>query len=137
MITIFLVTSLSSATADPPLAPVEIQDRIVIEGCRLSSEKPHISEHVPGTVNVTGRTICKGISAGRYLRVTVTLTRIDGGNSAPVTKSATGSEAVTVNVAMPCIWTRNQSIINYTVVTVHKMSNGKSVTTRNKAAIKC
>ena len=137
IITNLLVTSLSSAAADPPPAPVEIQDRIVIEGCRLSSEKPHISEHVPGTVNVTGRTICKGISAGRYLRVTVTLTRMDGGNSAPVTKSRTGSEAVTVNVAMPCIWTRNQSVINYTVVTVHKMSNGKSTTTRNKAAIKC
>jgi hypothetical protein len=69
IITNLLVTSLSSATADPPPAPVEIQDRIVIEGCRLSSEKPHISEHVPGTV--------------------------------------------------------------------HKMSNGKSITTRNKAAIKC
>ena len=137
IITNLLVTSLSSATADPPPAPVEIQDRILIEGCRLSSEKPHISEHVPGTVNVTGRTICKGISAGRYLRVTVTLTQMDGGNSAPVTKSATGSEAVTVNVAMPCIWRRNQSIINYTVVNVHKMSNGKSITTRNKAAIKC
>ena len=137
IITVVIVTSHGSANANPPPAPVEIQDRIVIEGCRLSSEIPHISEHVPGTVNVTGRTICKGISAGRYLKVTVTLTRMDGGKTAPVTRSRTGSEAVTVNVAMPCIWRRNQSIINYTVVTVHRMSNGKSVTTRNKAAIKC
>lgn len=129
--------SQSSAIADPPPGPIEIQDRIVVEGCKLSSEKPHISEHVPGTVNVTGRTICKGISAGRYLRVTVTLTRLDGGRTAPITKSRTGSEAITVNVAMPCVWTSNQTAIKYNVVTIHKMSNGKSITTKNKAAIKC
>lgn len=137
IVAIILLTSQPSAIADPPPAPVEIRDRIVIEGCRLSSEKPHISDHVPGTVNVTGRTVCKGISAGRYLKVTVTLTRMDGGNTAPITKSKTGRETVTVNVAMPCIWTSRQSLINYRVVTVHMMSNGKSVTTRNKAAIKC
>lgn len=137
IISLLILLSQSSAIADPPPGPIEIQDRIVVEGCKLSSEKPHISDHVLGTVNVTGRTVCKGISAGRYLRVTVTLTRLDGGKTTPVTKSRTGSEAVTVNVAMPCVWTINQTAIKYNVVTVHKMSNGKSITTRNKAAIKC
>lgn len=88
---LLIFLSQSSAIADPPPGPVEIQDRIIVEGCKLSSEKPHISEHVPGTVNV----------------------------------------------AMPCVWTRNQTAIKYNVVTIHKMSNGKSITTKNKAAIKC
>ena len=127
----------SIAFAEPPPGYIEIQDRLVIEACTLTSEKPHISEHVPGTVNVTGRTICKGISAGRNLRVTVTLTREDGGNTFPITKSRTGMGAVIVNVAMPCIWQRKQSLVQYTISTAHKMSNGKIGMTRNKAALKC
>ncbi|CAN2186902.1 hypothetical protein MCEMRE182_00418 [Candidatus Nanopelagicaceae bacterium] len=125
------------AFAEPPPGYIEIQDRLVIEACTLTSEKPHISQHVPGTVNVTGRTICKGISAGRNLRVTVTLTREDGGNTLPITKSRTGVGAVIVNVAMPCIWQRKQSLITYTISTTHKMSNGKIGMTRNKAALEC
>jgi hypothetical protein len=122
--------------ADPPISN-DFQDRLVIEGCRLTSEKPHVSVHVSGTVNVTGRTVCAGISAGRNIRVTVTLTRIDGGNTPPVTVSRSGSNSLTVNVAMPCIWSRNQAAIEYRVKTVHKMSNGKSGVTENGAFLKC
>jgi hypothetical protein len=134
---LMLVLSLPiAAYAEPPNFN-DFQDRLVIEGCRLTSETPHISRHVPGTVNVTGRTVCKGISAGRNIRVTVTLTREDGGNTPPITKSSLGSGTVVVNIAMPCIWKRKQSLITYTIRTTHKMSNGKVGRTSNKADLAC
>jgi hypothetical protein len=139
-IVLSLVVMLSTggaAFADPPPGSLDVQDRLVIEACYLSSEKPHISKHVPETVNVTGRTICKGISAGRQIKVTVTLTRLDGGNTPSITKSITGVGKVIVNVAMPCIWARNQALNKYTITTTHRMSNGKIGTTKNKAELKC
>lgn len=126
----------NSASAEPPII-TDYQTRLVIEGCRLTSEKPHLSVHVPGTVNVTGRTVFAGISAGRKIRVTITLTRLDGGNTPPITVSRSGSKSLTVNVAMPCVWSRNQAEIEYRVRTIHKMSNGKSGVTENGAFLKC
>jgi hypothetical protein len=134
-----LVTAIflgANAHAEPP-ANIDTSDRVTIEACVLSSEKPHISSHVPGTVNVTARTVCKGISAGRNLKITITLVRKDGGNTLPITKSITGVGSVVGNISMPCIWVRKQAEIEYIVTTVHRMSNGKSATTRNGATLKC
>lgn len=136
LIVIAIASSQTSALADPPLYG-EFEDRLVIEACILTSEIPHISKHVPGTVNVTGRTACKGISAGRNLRVTVTLTRDDGGKTPSITKSSTGAGTVVVNVAMPCIWKRKQAKINYIITTVHRMSNGKIGSTSNEKELPC
>jgi hypothetical protein len=137
-IALLLITSQSLSFAEPPPPPgLDITDRIVIEACILSSEKPHLSAHVPGTMNVTGRTVCKGISAGRALQVRVTLYRKDGGNTRPITKSSRGTGTVVVNVSMPCIWVRNQSEIEYIVKTTHKLSNGKIRYTENEATLKC
>ncbi len=136
MITSALFASQSTAMADPP-GYIDAQDRLTIEACILTSEVPHVSTHVPGTVNVTGRTVCKGISAGRHLKVTVTLTRMDGGNTPPITKSSSGVGTVVVNVAMPCIWSRKQALIKYTITTTHRMSNGKISITKNKADLQC
>ena len=126
----------ANAHAEPP-ANIDTSDRVTIEACVLSSEKPHISSHVPGTVNVTARTVCKGISAGRNLKITITLVRKDGGNTLPITKSITGVGSVVGNISMPCIWVCKQAEIEYIVTTVHRMSNGKSATTRNGATLKC
>lgn len=133
---VLLVIGQNPVFADPPI-PLEPSDRLIIEACILTSEKPHISGHVPGTVNVTARTVCKGISAGRHLKITITLVRKDGGNTLPITKSSTGVGSVVGNIAMPCIWVRKQAEIEYIVTTVHRMSNGKSGTTRNGATLKC
>jgi hypothetical protein len=133
---VLLVIGQNPVFADPPI-PLEPSDRLIIEACILTSEKPHISGHVPGTVNVTGRTVCKGISTGRALQVSVTLTRSDGGNTLPVTRGSRGTGTVVVNVSMPCIWVSKQSEIEYIVTTVHKLSNGKKATTKNKAKLKC
>ena len=124
------------ARAEPPYIN-DLNSRLVIELCTMTTEQPHYSKHVPGTVNVTARTTCKGISAGRTLRITITLTREDGGNTPPITKSITGSGSVVINVAMPCKWSSRQPEIEYTVRTVHKMSNGKTGVTGNGAFLKC
>jgi len=126
-----------NAFAEPPPGFTEYQEKLILEACILSSEKPHISEHVPGAVNVTGRTVCKGISGDRALQVNITLTRVDGGNTRPITKSKRGIGSVIVNVSMGCIWQSRQALIRYRVVTVHKLSNGKSRTTMNEALLKC
>lgn len=136
LLSLFALLFLNSASAEPPVLG-EFNDRVVLEACILTSETPHISKHVPGTVNVTGRTTCKGISAGRNLQVTVTLTRVDGGNTNPITRSSRGIGSVVVNVAMPCIWSRKQAEIEYIVRTVHRMSNGKKAITENGALLKC
>lgn len=136
IVTALMFTAQNHALAEPPVI-TDYKERLIIEACRLTSEKPHLSEHVPGTVNVTGRTMCSGISAGRKIRVTVTLTRLDGGNTPPITVSRTGSKNLIVNVAMPCIWSRNQAKIEYRVKTIHKMSNGKNGITENGAFLKC
>jgi hypothetical protein len=135
-IMLLLIASQQATYADPPPFS-DFQDGLTIEACKLSSEEPHISKHVPGTVNVTGRTTCKGLSAGRNLRVTVTLSRKDGGNTTPITKSSSGVGAVVVNVSMRCIWSRKQKEIEYIVKTIHKMSNGKTGITENGALLKC
>ena len=136
-IALLLITSQSYSFAEPPPPGLEISDRVVVEACILTSEKPHLSTHVRGTMNATGRTVCKGISAGRNLQVSVTLVRNDGGNTPPVTKSSRGSGTVIVNIAMPCIWHRGDAKVKYTITTVHKMSNGKSGKTTNKADLQC
>ncbi|CAB4886344.1 unannotated protein [freshwater metagenome] len=132
-----LISSQTVAIADPPPGSLDIQERLVIEACILTSEKPHISKHLPGTVNVTGRTICKGISAGRTLSIRITLTREDGGNTPPVTKSIRGVGSVIGNVSIRCIWQPKDALLVYTIETVHKMSNGKTRTTMNEASLKC
>jgi hypothetical protein len=124
------------AYADPPV-PDELNDRITIEACVLTSEKPHLSGHVPGTVNVSGRTTCKGISKTRVLSVAVTLTRSINGKNFSISKSAKGVGSVVVYVSMPCIWKSGNPIIKYTITTIHKLSNGKSELTGSKAELKC
>lgn len=134
--TLLFLSSNTFALAEPPVIS-DLDSRLVIELCTMTTETPHYSKHVRGTVNVTARTRCKGISAGRHLRITITLTREDGGNTPPVTKSISGSGSVMINVAMPCIWSSRQPEIEYKVRTVHKISNGKTGVTGNGAFLKC
>ncbi len=136
-IVMVLMIAQPSASAEPPPPFSEPQERLVIEACILSSEIPHLSKHVPGTVNATGRTVCKGLSGDRVLQVKVTLTRLDGGNTRPITKSSRGTGSVIVNVSMGCIWLNPQALIKYRIVTMHKLSNGKIRTTKNEAMLKC
>jgi hypothetical protein len=126
-----------SASAEPPPPFNEFQERLIIEACILSSEIPHLSKHVPGTVNATARTVCKGISAGRVLSIRMTLIREDGGNTPPVTKSICGTGSIIGNVSMRCIWQPRDALLVYTIKTVHKLSNGKTRTTMNEATLKC
>ena len=134
---VVLIVAQPNASAEPPPPFNEPQERLVIEACILSSEKPHLSKHVPGTVNATGRTVCKGISAGRFLSIRITLTREDGGNTPPITKSIQGTGSLIGNVSMRCIWQPRDALLVYRIKTVHKLSNGKTRTTMNNATLKC
>lgn len=134
---VVLMIAHPGASAEPPPPFDEPQERLVIEACILSSEKPHLSRHVPGTVNATARTVCKGISAGRVISIRITLIREDGGNTPPVTKSIRGTGSIIGNVSMRCIWQPRDALLVYTIKTVHKLSNGKTRTTTNDATLKC
>ena len=137
LLLLILLTSNQQTVFAEPIDSFGPVDRIVIESCRLSSEKPHKSRHFPGTVNVSGRTTCIASSKGRALKVAVTLTRELGGNTFRVQRSATGFGQVIVNVSMPCIWQQRDAKIHYVVATTHKLSNGKVLRTENEADLEC
>lgn len=133
---IILISPQNSALADPPV-PIDVPDKLQIELCYLSSEIPHLSGHVPGTMNVSGRTVCKGISGSRVLSVKVTLKREFGAKSKEITKSARGTGSVIVYVSMPCIWKKGQPSIKYEVLTFHKLSSGKTALTGKVEYLEC
>ena len=96
-------------------------------GCDGRSDFPHISSHVPGTVNVEALTECPG----KKVTVSTTLPRklwwfID--ESVTLTKSSFAQ--VKVNVSMKCKWKLGEKPIKYIVQSIHSDSNGEFGRTR-------
>lgn len=137
LITIFTLGGPTLAIAEPPPNGSDFSSRLRVELCDHSSEIPHLSEHVPGTMNVSGRTVCRGNSKIWKVSVRVTVVRHDGGNTPKITKSASGNGKAIANVSMPCIWSRKQSKILYTITTVHTVPGGHTYYTENEERLEC
>lgn len=137
LITILFLSAQGSAIAEPPPPGSDFVSRLRVEFCDHSSEIPHLSEHVPGTMNVSGRTVCRGNSKMWKVSVRVTVVRHDGGNTPKITKSASGNGKAIANVSMPCIWSRKQSKILYTITTVHTVPGGHTYYTENEERLEC
>lgn len=141
IITGILVFSLNPALADPPVdAPstgviANPQEKTNLGGdCRGFSDLPHISHHVPGTMNVQVRTICKGMTVS----ANGILTRISISNSPQiVTRSSSERNNVTINLSMPCVWKPGQPDILYLVSGVHTAGDRLPQFTRNFKRLKC
>ena len=130
--TLFLAT-LSSAFAEPP-SGIDPTERIAFPGeCYGRSDTPHISMHVPGTVNVLTRTFCPktGVS------ITSRLVRIYQGIEAEKIASKNGVGLVTLSISMKCIWKKGNPEIKYRIYSKHRLSNGRSGETQQEASLKC
>ncbi|CAN2183128.1 hypothetical protein MCEMRE203_00336 [Candidatus Nanopelagicaceae bacterium] len=121
------VTLVPTANAEPPInggkegvgnSP-SMKDRL-LPGCFGITDIPHLSKHVPGTVNVVAATICPG----RKVFVTSTLVRITTFGSQSRTKTNQGIGRTTVSVSFKCSWKPGDRPIRYEVSSKYSESSG-------------
>jgi hypothetical protein len=74
----------------------------VLKNCTGKTDYPHLSKHVPGTVNVEATVKCPG----RSVNIALSLIRVSLGNSKTVTRNQHGFGTMTINLAMLCTWKR-------------------------------
>lgn len=123
----------SMVNAEPPI-PIDLNERITFPGaCYGRSDTPHLSMHVPGTVNVLARTYCPktGVS------ITSRLVRTFQGIEVEKTASKNGIGLVTVSISMKCIWKKGNPEIKYRIYSKHRLSNGSSGETEQRASLRC
>ena len=134
LLTLLLVFATHSpAFAEPPSGfdPIE---RIAFPGeCYGRSDIPHISTHVPGTVNVLTRTFCPKMGVSISSR----LVRTFQGIEVEKTASRNGTGLVTLSISMKCIWKKGMPAIQYNIYSTHRLTNGRSGETTREAFIKC
>lgn len=133
LITLFILSAQGSAIADPPV-PTDFNERIAFPGeCYGRTDTPHLSMHVPGTVNVLARTYCPKTGVSINSR----LLRIYQGIEVEKTASKNGIGLVTVSISMKCIWKKGNPEIKYRIYSTHRLSNGRSGETKQEASLKC
>lgn len=123
----------SPASAEPP-SGFEPTERIAFPGeCYGRTDSPHISMHVPGTVNALARTYCPktGVS------ISSRLVRTYQGVMLEKTVSSKGFGLVTINISMKCIWKKGEPEVKYTIYSKHLLTNGRSGETKQSASLKC
>lgn len=133
LITLFILSAQGSAIADPPV-PTDFNERIAFPGeCYGRTDTPHLSMHVPGTVNVLARTYCPKTGVSINSR----LVRIYQGIEVEKTASKNGIGLVTVSISMKCIWKKGNPEIKYRIYSTHRLSNSRSGETKQEASLKC
>lgn len=133
LITIFFLSAQASAIAEPPV-PTDFNERLAFPGeCYGRSDIPHLSMHVPGTVNVLTRTYCPKTGVSINSR----LVQIYQGIEIEKTASKNGVGLVTLSISMKCIWKKGNPGIEYRIYSRHRLSNGRSGETSRNAFLKC
>ena len=130
-----------TALADPPVTidpekviPNKLSQRINFLGvCYGRSDFPHLSSHVPGTVNAQAYTYCPG----KGVTVSSTLTRTYAGADSIITRSKKGLGRVTVNLSFKCLWKPGKPPIQYALRSTHKLSDGSIGHTERTEKLKC
>ena len=133
LVLFLLIASQQPTFAEPPV-PTDLNERIAFPGeCYGRSDRPHISAHVPGTVNVLARTFCPktGVS------ISSRLVRLYQGIEVEKSSSKNGVGIVTISISMKCIWKKGMPLIQYNIYSRHRLSNGKMGETEREAFIKC
>lgn len=130
----------AQALADPPIdggserVPSKLNERINFSiACEGLSDLPHISMHVPGTVNVQARTTCPG----KGVEISSRLTRTYRGVATYATKSNNGHGQTSVNISMKCIWKKGMKKIKYQIRSTHRLSDGQVGVTYNYNDLEC
>ncbi len=132
-LTLGLLASQIPAYGEPPVY-TDIKDRITFPNeCYGRSDKPHLSGHAPGRVNVVARTVCPG----QGVLVSSTLVREYGGIIEEKTVSRKAVGLVTISISMKCIWKKGTPLAKYTIRSKHQLTNGRSGETTQFAPLKC
>ena len=133
LLSVLILSAQASAIAEPPI-PTDLNQRIAFPGeCYGRSDTPHLSMHVPGTVNVLARTYCP--KTGVTIRSR--LVRIYQGIEVEKIASKNGVGLVTVSISMKCIWREGMPLIRYRIYSKHRLTNGRTGETTQSASIKC
>lgn len=100
--------------------------------CYGKTDDLHNSQHVPLTVNVVARTICKG----EEVHVSITIERVGDffHGSAFATKAKSGFERVETNIFLVC---KKGQTAYYIARSKHWTTSGRSAETKNSAIITC
>lgn len=138
-LSIGLPVALSSNASLNPIqnysSQVRIGEKLILGSeCWGRSDYPHISTHVPRTVNVIAETVCPG----GIVSVRTTLSRhgwLFFREAASGSKTGIGS--VRINVALKCKWKSGEPLIGYMVESVHRDESGASGVTRLHRFLKC
>lgn len=72
----------------------------ILKDCTGKTDYPHISKHVPGTVNVQATIKCPG----RDVSIVLSLTRVTLEGNKTSYKSKIGNSKMTINAYLPCTW---------------------------------
>jgi hypothetical protein len=134
-IPVTLSSPTSSISTDGYSLQTRIGEKVILGGeCSGRSDYPHISSHIPRTVNVIAETFCPG----REVSVRTTISRRGWlFLRETVSASKSGMSTVRINVAMKCKWKIGDPPIEYVVKSVHHEQTGASGATRLHRFLKC
>lgn len=100
------ITLSGASTSSVANKPVQTYKQSYLQGVRIlkdctgKTDYPHISKHVPGTVNVEATIKCPG----REVTIVLSLTRITLKGNKTSFKSKIGNSKMTINTSLPCTW---------------------------------
>ena len=100
------ITSIGASSNSLANKPVQtfkqsyLQGVKILKDCTGKTDYPHISKHVPGTVNVEATIKCPG----REVTIVLSLTRITLKGNKTSFKSKIGNSKMTINASLPCTW---------------------------------
>lgn len=102
--------------------------------CYGKSDYPHLSSHVPGTVNVVSRTVCPG----RFVTVRVVLYRKGRLFLRHVSASfETGTGLAQTNASLVCTWKDGMKRVHYWFTATHQASGTYMGVTRGEVDLPC
>ena len=104
----------------------------ILRDCTGKTDYPHISKHVPGTVNVEATVKCPG----REVSIDLTLTRITLKGTTSVHRSVLGNSKMTINVAMKCTWKKGAPY-RYVASATYREAGGASAIHQTFADLEC
>lgn len=93
----------TNSTANRPVQAYKeshLQGVRILKDCTGRTDYPHLSKHVPGTVNVEATIKCPG----REVTIVLSLTRVTLNGNKTSYKSKIGNSKMTINASMPCTW---------------------------------
>lgn len=127
-----LINSLPTQVTSPNFKETYLKGARIMKDCTGKTDYPHLSRHVPGTVNVQATVKCPG----REVTIDLTLTRITLRGVRTVHRSALGNSKMTINVAMKCTW-KSGVPYRYVANAIYREAGGASAVHQTFTDLEC